>query len=336
MRLQVSAIIPAHNAAKTIARCLTALQGSQPRPDEIIVVDDCSTDGTGETARALGARVLRTSAQVGAAAQVGPAAARNQGAEAATGDLLFFVDADVVVHADALARALDALGRDGSLTACFGSYDDAPPEPDFLSQYKNLFHHAVHQAGHDEATTFWAGCGVIRRVDFLAVGGFDADRYSEPSIEDIELGYRLIRAGRRIRLCKQMQATHLKRWTAGSLLRTDVCRRAVPWTLLLLREGRLPNDLNLRRTDRVSTIAVYLLLISGWSVPRRQAARCVGAIAVVLLLAVNYPLYRFFHRRRGARFTALAILWHWFYFLYSGFSFALGLLRHAAGDRRHR
>ena len=65
----------------------------------------------------------------------------------------------------------------------------------FLSQYKNLVHHFYHHRGKREASTFWSGCGAVRKQAFLDAGGFDVERYTRPSIEDIELGYRLIKAG---------------------------------------------------------------------------------------------------------------------------------------------
>ena len=81
-----------------------------------------------------------------------------------------------------------------------------------VSQYRNLLHHFVHQEGNPEASTFWAGCGAVRRAAFDAVAGYDEARFRRPSIEDIELGYRLRRAGYRIRLDRDLQCTHLKRW----------------------------------------------------------------------------------------------------------------------------
>ena len=60
----------------------------------------------------------------------------------------------------------------------------------FLSQYKNLLHHFVHQGSSSDATTFWAGCAAVDRKVFVDIGGFDAARYDQPSIEDIEMGYR--------------------------------------------------------------------------------------------------------------------------------------------------
>src|SRR5690606_2357585 len=96
-----------------------------------------------------------------------------------------------------------------------------PAASNILSQYKNLFHHFVHQQGRREAKTFWAGCGAIRRSVFEEVGGFST-AYGRPCIEDIELGSRLVRAGRRIVLDKSIQARHLKRWSLWSVIKSDV------------------------------------------------------------------------------------------------------------------
>ena len=56
--------------------------------------------------------------------------------------------------------------RGPALTAVMGSYDDTPSEPGLVSQYRNLLHHFVHQVGREKASTFWAGCGAVRRGAF--------------------------------------------------------------------------------------------------------------------------------------------------------------------------
>ena len=133
---------------------------------------------------------------------------------------------------------LDCSKEDPGLAAAIGSYDDAPGETNFLSQYKNLLHHYVHQTGNPEASTFWGACGAIRREVFLTMGGFN-EEYSRPCIEDIELGYRLKRAGFTIRLEKELQIKHLKRWDIVSLVKTDFFSRALPWTALILEIQRV-------------------------------------------------------------------------------------------------
>ena len=256
----------------------------------------------------------------------GPAKARNLGARSARGTILFFVDADVTIPPDAIGFIETLYHHEPALAACIGSYDDAPAAPNFLSQYKNLLHHYVHQMGRKEASTFWGACGAIRRDIFLKLGGFD-ERYTTPCIEDIELGYRLVRDGYQIQLRKELQVKHLKRWEAHSLLYADFFRRAIPWTELILRDRRMVNDLNLQHSGRLSVVSAYGLLsalVAAVIWPRMLA--CAGACGVSLVL-LNASLYRFFIHKRGLWFALRAIPWHWLYFLYSGLAFGIGVLR---------
>jgi GT2 family glycosyltransferase len=298
---------------------LSSLAAAVPHPSEIIVVADGDTDDSWLLAKEFGAQVLRT------ATRGGPAQARNLGARAARGAILFFVDADVTVPADAMSQVVAAFTAEPDLAAVFGSYDDEPAATNFLSQYKNLFHHYVHQTAREEAGTFWGACGAIRQEVFLALGGFD-EQYRWPSIEDIELGYRLKQVGGKIRLCKTLQVKHLKRWGVSSLLRADFCHRALPWIALILREHRLPNDLNLRLSSRVSVVLTYGLLVAGVSAWRWPESFVVIGVVSLLLLTFNAPLYRFFWHKRGLRFAMQVVPWHWLYYFYSGLAFALGLV----------
>jgi len=319
--LTCSVIIPVHNGGPYFRTCLSKLAEALPRAAEIIVVADGDTDGSWRLAKEYGAKVIRIPESGG------PARARNLGARAAQGDILFFVDADVAVCPEAIGYVLDIFQNNPYLGAMIGSYDDAPGSPNFLSQYRNLLHHYVHQNGCEEASTFWGACGGIRREIFLAVGGFN-ESYRRPSIEDIELGYRLKAAGYRIRLCKTLQVKHLKHWDAVSLLRADFFYRALPWTELILRDGKLTNDLNLQVSSRVSAMLAYGLLVCLVLAWLWLGFLAVGAVLGLVLFSLNAGLYRFLARKQGIWFALKSIPWHWLYYLYSGLAFAIGMVRH--------
>ncbi len=320
-QLRVSVIIPVHNGGDSFRRCLSSLAKTTPPPSEIIVVADGDTDGSWLLAKEFNAKVLRINARGG------PAQARNLGAKAAQGDILFFVDADVVVYPDTISQVASTFSREPDLAALIGSYDDAPGATNFLSQYRNLLHHYVHQTGCEEASTFWGACGAIRRQVFLSLGGFD-ESYRQPSIEDIELGYRLKQAGYRIRLCKDLQVKHLKRWEMGSLLKADFFYRALPWTELILRDRQLINDLNLQVSSRVSVMLVFGLLSALFAAWWWSGFLIVAAVLSLSLLVINAPVYRFFMRQRGLLFAFQVIPWHWLYYFYSGLAFAIGTARY--------
>jgi GT2 family glycosyltransferase len=311
----ISVIIPVHAAARELAECLTALRRDAGVDTEIIVVDDASPDDAARTGERLGARVIRLERNSG------PAAARNRGAGAARGAILFFVDADVVVGPGAIERVARTFAAHPDVTAVFGSYDSEPRARDLVSQYRNLLHHFTHQTGNPEASTFWAGCGAIRRPAFEAVGGFDPHRFPRPSIEDIELGTRLRRAGYRILLDKGLQGTHLKRWTLGAVLRTDILSRALPWSRLILETGAVPDDLNLRRAQRLCVALVGLGGLGLAVAPLRPGGLAVAAGATVAVVLLNRKLFTFFARRRGLPFAAACVPLHLLYYAYGGLSY---------------
>jgi glycosyltransferase involved in cell wall biosynthesis len=325
----ISVLIPAYNASKTLARCLEALNQSQGVEWECVVIDDGSTDDSASVAHRWGARVLHSDAR-----RSGPGHARNLGAQVARAPLLCFVDADVVVRPSTLADFVALFEADPDLAAAFGSYDAQPGEPDLLSQYRNLLHHFVHQSGRESAETFWAGCGAIRTCVFLRQGGF-SPVYTRPSIEDIELGYRVRAAGERIRLAKHIQVTHLKRWTAWGILKTDIRDRALPWTTLIQRSGHLPNDLNLDTSSRVSAISVFALVGLVALGCLRPLAWTAAALPLSLLLFCNRRLYAFFLRRRGLWFLLRVLPLHWLYYAYSALAFACGMALGMLRDRSH-
>jgi len=318
---EISVVIPALNCRKQLELCLAALARSERRPDEVIVVDDCSSDGTGDAAREWGATVLRTSRTSG------PAVARNLGAFAARGGVLFFLDADVCIHADAIARAEAALDADTSICAVMGMYDDTPAAPGMVSRYRNLLHHWVHLTGNRKASTFWAGCGAMRRDAFEAMGGFAAS-YTRPCIEDVELGTRLKSAGHGLALDPSIQGTHLKRWTLRTMLQTDLFWRAIPWVELILERGSPPDDLNLRWKERASVALAWFaaasLIAAVWS-------PLFAACAVLCLLAhawLNWPLLSYLAGRRGLWFALGAWPLHMLYHLNCGLGLCMGILAH--------
>jgi glycosyltransferase involved in cell wall biosynthesis len=319
----LSIVVPVYNGGNVFVDCLQAIVNSDYKGWELIVVDDGSTDRSAIVAQEMGATVLKTNGRRG------PGFARNLGAKAATGEYLCFIDADCEVHPNTMSNLVQVLQQKPQLDAVFGSYDDSPKATNFVAQYKNLFHHYVHQVGNEDASTFWAGCGTVKRSTFLKLNGFDVQRYARPSIEDIDLGYRIKQAGGSIHLAKQVQVKHHKAWTLSNLIKTDVCDRAIPWTQLLLSyKSGLVNDLNLRTSSRISVLAVYslpiLILVCFYYPPVSFAV----IFLVGLLIWLNIDIYRFFMNKRGVLFTVGVLFMHWLYYFYSGIALVWGTMLH--------
>ena len=320
----ITAIMPVYNGVEFIEKSLPPLVEMCQRGEihEVIVVDDGSTDGTALAAEQLGARVIQSGGRLG------PGGARNRAAQTATGDILWFVDADVVVHADA-AVALHQGFENNEIVGVFGSYDDNPPAKNFFSQYKNLVHHYYHQRAREEAQTFWSGCGAVRRDAFLSVGGFDVERYKYPSIEDIELGHRLIDRGGRVLLRRDVQCTHLKVWRFGNLVHTEIFRRAIPWSRLILTSSGMPDDLNTGPTEQIRALLAGILSISLLLAVLGVVPWWGPVIALGFVLLANWEITLLFYRRRGGLFACGALLFHQFYYLYSAGAFIFVVLEQA-------
>ena len=314
--LNATVVIPFHRNLQQLARSLPAARRSLPTA-EILVAADGAVEDVRPLATASAARVIDVPGPSG------PAAARNRAAAVATGDILVFVDADVVPAPDALAGMCRLLQSEPEVAAVFGAYDLQPAEPNFMSQYKNLSHARIHETGNREAATFWAGLGAIRTDVFREVGGFD-ERFRRPSVEDIELGYRVRRAGYRLRLDPAFRGKHLKRWTLWNSVVTDIRARGIPWTQLIHKYGALANDLNTTLALRLSVVLSYVLLLALVVMTRWPAAGFVAAGALAALVVMNRRYYGWFAEQRGVMFAIAVVPAHVLYHLCNGVSFAIG------------
>ncbi|HSS40973.1 MAG TPA: glycosyltransferase [Solirubrobacterales bacterium] len=298
----LAVVVPATDDPASLERCLAALEAGSRAPDELIVQLE--------------------------PAGAGPAEARNLGAAAAEAEVLVFVDSDVEAHPDALARLAARFADDPDLAAVFGAYDDDPADPGLTSRYRNLLHHHVHAGAAGEAETFWAGLGAIRRETFEATGGFDAEGYPAPSVEDIELGMRLRRRGARIVLDPEIRGRHLKAWTPRSMIATDFGRRGVPWARLLLRSGGDNTALNLGWRRRASAAASVALL--GSLLARRPR---LAAAALLANLFLDRDLYALLARRGGPRLLLAGIGLHQLHQLAAAASVPTALVLHVREER---
>ncbi len=311
----VSVIIPAFNAYDYLARSLPALKKSDYRNYELIIVDDHSSDDTPALAREYADIVIRMESRQA------PGKSRNRGAQESKGFILFFIDADVEISRDTISKVVNFLGENPDVGAVFGSYDAKPLQNDCISQFKNLFHHYVHQEANTEARTFWAGCGAIRRDIFFGLGGFP-EKYSSPSIEDVEMGYTMVKASVKIMLMKELQVKHLKRWTLWSLVKSDVIQRAIPWTRLTWKRG-LPYDLNFKLADRISGLLVITFVLGAAMMWQWFYLGFLSVLSAILLFLLNRRLYTFFLRKKGVLFSLFSVFFHWLYLFYSSVTFIL-------------
>jgi hypothetical protein len=228
----------------------------------------------------------------------------------------------------ALAQIASRLTSDADLQAVFGAYDESPADPGFISQGKNLAHSFIHQRSFGEVRTFWAGLGAVRRSVFARVGGFD-ERFARPSIEDIDLGYRITAAGGRILLDASIQGQHLKRWTLRQAIVSDIGDRGVPWTQLVHRYGGRNDDLNLSMAHRVSVLVAYLSLAAFAASPWWPRVLVVVPCGLIALVLLDWAYLSFLANRRSMRFATAWFSIRALHHLCNGLSFVAGTILYA-------
>jgi len=265
-----------------------------------VVVDDGSTDCSRAIAEAHGCRVIASGGRLG------PAGARNRGAEQARGDIVFFVDSDVIVRPDTLHRLLDAFA-DTSVDGVIAVQAPAMRFRNICSRYKNLwmYYTYVRRAGED-VPLFYTTAAAIRRRAFLDAGGFDLN-YTNPNVEDTDFGQKLARLGYRVRVLADLEVEHVKGYDLAGLLRVDFLRSmSLARLKLRKRADAVGNDTSVPTGYILSVplaLAGVLALVVGLAA--RLPVPCLaGTVALGVVLALNVPFLRLLRIHGGMRVWA--------------------------------
>jgi glycosyltransferase involved in cell wall biosynthesis len=213
----VSIVIPVKNGNATIGSCLQSVKRSYYKNIEVIVVDDHSTDGTAETARLFGCTVLQVTDGQGANH------ARNVGAQSAQGDILLFIDADIMIRRDTILTAVEKL-EEGGIDAVVGLYTARHRHENFISQYKNLWVRYSYLKSPAEIDWLFGAISGIKREAFEKIGGFDTGLRNQQGTEDIELGKRFSQAKMNVLLDIDIEVEHLKSYTLWSFINNEFTR----------------------------------------------------------------------------------------------------------------
>ncbi|MDD2806601.1 MAG: glycosyltransferase [Elusimicrobiales bacterium] len=301
MNGKISVIIPAHNAGGTLRECLAACRSCKTQPAEIIVVDDGSGDATAELAKRMGAKLLSLAKPSGAAA------ARNEGARVSGGDILVFMDADVLPCGDWLGEILRSLGGRAGIDAVQGVYDPVCLPATLPGLARNFYkcYNAAKLADGALISGINSYCFAVRRAAFENIRGFDS---AAERAEDVDLGRRLAGAGHKILLNKRVRVRHLKTYSFAGLLACDFRKVLVKTGLFLAgapgadpgvtfslnKIGAMSRELG---TMALSAAALAALVCA----PVTGAALCGLALSAVLaaLVLLNLPFYRFMSGHAG-------------------------------------
>ena len=258
----VTVLVPAYNEAKSIADTIQSLRAQTAPPREIIVVDDCSTDGTGDVARALDVRVVRPRVNTGS-----KAGAQTLGLRYVRTPLIVAIDADTVLAPDALERLLPAFHRPAVAAACGFVLPRRVRSVWERGRYvEYLFAFTFYKRLQDYygKPLISSGCFSMYRTDELRAHGGWSDR---TLAEDMDLTWTLYEAGREVRyvpdaVCYPIEPrtfalmrTQLRRWSHGFVQNVRLHWRA------LLGVPYLRSAVAVAFWDATVAAALYLMLL---------------------------------------------------------------------------
>jgi len=311
----ISIIIPVHNGEGTISQCLESVYDSKYKNFEVIIVDDCSTDGSLKIAEGFPCKIKRVYRNRG------PAAARNLGAEEAGGELLFFIDSDVIIGEDNLSIIADSFQRGPKVDALQGVYNKEIKNQNIFSQYKNYYNYYKFQKVSSEfLSSISSFCFVIKKDIFQKVGGFDTNFPPHSAAEDVELGYRLKNLNYRTLLNREIRVTHLKSYSLRSFLRAEFIRVASNVKLFLrikslrgkkgstIGKEEFPISKN-RKKDMLNVILsvlmsplIFISLLSLLFVQNYLLPLSVFGGLVITFIALNYSFLNLIRKDKGILF----------------------------------
>ncbi len=186
----LSVIIPAYNALATLGKLLGSLSGSSYKNFEVIIGDDASHEQL--TVRKLqGTRPRFPLSVTRLTHNRGPAAARNAAVKRARGEILVFLDADVICYPDTLAKIAEKFKEDHDLTAITGVWDKHQHTKSFFPQFKAMRDWSYWTNERDRNGYYYLFStrnAAIRRDVFTRLGGFNE---AFRQMEDVELTYRI-------------------------------------------------------------------------------------------------------------------------------------------------
>lgn len=322
--IRYSIIIPTYNASSTLEPLLESIAAETPSDCEVIVVDDGSTDNTPDLAARFDVCYERMPENRG------PAAARNRGAELAQGEWLVFTDSDTLFLPDTLEQLRRKLELPG-IDALLGAYAGRPANDGWIPLYKGLWELAtiemplvLDDRGLARVSSWAPRPGAIRRSVFEAVGGFDT-RFPGADLEDMDLGYRIIKARHPIFLAPGVRVKHNYPETLGAELRAFT-RRAVLWTRMRRTQSEMDSGGEGGPRQAVTHLCGFAACLLGVAGLLWPLALVPAGMLTLVYLGLNGPFLRLAAREEGLAFAAGAVGWCFLHTLVLGGAAAYGLI----------
>lgn len=302
----ISIIIPNYNAGTTIGKCLEAAVASNYKHFEVIVVDDCSADNSVRIIKEYPCKLIQLKEHSGVSK------ARNIGAKNSKGEILFFIDADCILQANALSLANKTM-QDPNIKITGGTYTRMPYDRDFFSTFQSIFIN-YFETKKEEPDYVAAHLMAIDSGVFKESGGFLEDSFIgvTASIEDVEFCHRLKEAGYRLYMNPEILVQHIFNFSFLSSL-SNAAKRSMFWVMYSINNRDLLADsgcasVELKLNGGFWFLSVLLILLCFFL--KNTAFLVPIPVFLALNLFFNRGIIKAFYRTKGLIFTFAAVLYY--------------------------
>jgi glycosyltransferase involved in cell wall biosynthesis len=295
----ISVVIPTYNASRFMPELLESLFNETLEDMEVLIVDDCSTDNTVEVVQKYPVRVIQMEKNGG------PARARNRGVEEAQGDIIFFLDSDVLVIEGTVKEVKDYFEINPSANCVIGVCATEPLNKGFVPKYMAMFEY-IHLVGTpgNKVSVFAPRCGAIKKELFQRVGGYD-ESYKGADVEDFELARRIIKTDS-IFLNPKMLVRHQFVNNFEEAVK-NYFKRAVMWVHLFLKDKQLDNAGPTAPSNGIAALCAFLSLMSLLFIPVSGIAWNVLIPLLIIFFFANWKWWKFMKEEEGVLFSIKAL-----------------------------
>jgi len=307
MSTKMSVIIPVYNSKDTIEECLKSVYNSDYKNYEVIVVDDRSTDNSIEIIKKFPCKLIRMGKNSG------PAKARNTGVKYSKGDILLFMDADVLIKKNTLKKFNDSLKRVKEASAIQAIYSKYVKYNNFSNIYKMLYlTYGFNRVSEDFIPTIASYCAAIKKSVFVSLKGYN-ENIPTASSEDDEFGHKLSNKGYKIYLDKEIECDHIvKLDLIGTIKRDFIMASAVVKSILRNENNEMKNTIKNKKfatnvgldTTISPLIALFIFLsIIFLILKSNYFTTSIFFVSIALFLFINNKFLKYIKENKGLIFT---------------------------------
>ena len=296
----ISIVIPTYNSSKFMPNLLDSIFKNKVDDMEVVIVDDLSTDDTVEIAKKYPVNVVELEKNGG------PARARNIGVGEAKGDIIFFLDSDVVVLDGTIKEVEDHFRNDPSAQCVIGICSTEPLNKGFVPRYMAMFEyiHLLDTPGN-KVSVFAPRCGAIKKELFRDLGGY-RETYKGADVEDFELARRICKV-EDIYLNPKMLVKHQFVNNIEEAVR-NYFKRSVMWIHLFLKDKQFDNAGPTSPSNGIAAICSFLSMLALLASPFIDGALNIFALFMIIFIIANLKWWNFMRKEAGLEFSLKGLL----------------------------